>query len=206
MADTLRREIIAGLMGPGERLTQEDIGARLGVSRVPVREALVILEQEGWISMEMQRGGRVLPIESSIADNAEVWDLIFSLMARRASDRLTPEQDAQLAAIAADLSATKDAASIWNLCDAYLDVVFEAASAPPVARTLRRIRTMAIDTIFDVVPATLEPSRRGTLAVIEAIRNRDAEGAVAAHEEMQAECLHLLEAVFSNRNTSEPTT
>ena len=206
MADTLRREIIAGLMGPGERLTQEDIGARLGVSRVPVREALVILEQEGWISMEMQRGGRVLPIESSIADNAEVWDLIFSLMARRASDRLTPEQDAQLAEIAAALSATKDAASIWNLCDTYLDVVFEAASAPPVARTLRRIRTMAIDTIFDVVPATLEPSRRGTLAVIEAIRNHDAEGAVAAHEEMQAECLHLLEAVFSNRNTSEPTT
>jgi DNA-binding GntR family transcriptional regulator len=118
---------------------------------------------------------------------------------------MTPEQDAQLADIAADLSATEDAASIWNLCDGYLDVVFEAASAPPVARTLRRIRTMAIDTIFDVVPATLEPSRRGTLAVIEAIRNRDPDGAVAAHEAMQAECLHLLEAVFSNRNTSQPT-
>ncbi|HEX9832880.1 MAG TPA: GntR family transcriptional regulator [Mycobacterium sp.] len=205
VADRLRREIIAGDMRPGERLTQEDIGARFGVSRVPVREALVILEQEGWISMEMQRGGRVLPIESSFADNAEVWDLIFGLMARRAAERLTPEQDAQLADIAADLSATKDAAAIWNLCDAYLDVVFEAASAPPVARTLRRIRTMAIDTIFDVVPATLEPSRRGTLAVIDAIRDRDSQRAVAAHEAMQAECLHLLEAVFANRNASQST-
>ncbi len=205
VADRLRREIVAGLIGPGERLTQEEIGARLGVSRVPVREALVILEQEGWVSMEMQRGGRVLPIESSIADNAEVWDLIFSLMARRAAQRLTPQQDAQLADIAADLSATKDAASIWTLCDAYLDVVFEAASAPPVARTLRRIRMMAIDTIFDVVPATLEPSRVGTLAVIEAIRDHDPERAVAAHDAMQAECLHLLQAVFANRETAQPT-
>jgi DNA-binding GntR family transcriptional regulator len=206
VADRLRREIVAGLIGPGERLTQEDIGARLGVSRVPVREALVILEQEGWVTMEMQRGGRVLPIESSIADNAEVWDLIFGLMARRAADRLTPEFDAQLADIAEQLRATKDAAAIWTLCDAYLDVIFEAGSAPPVARTLRRIRAMAIDTIFDVVPATLEPSRVGTLAVIEAIRDGDGERAVAAHDVMQAECLHLLESAFASRKTAQSTT
>lgn len=205
VADHLRRQIIAGEIGPGERLTQEDIGAHLGVSRVPVREALVILEQEGWVRMEMHRGGRVLPIEESIADNAEVWDLVFGLMARRAADRLTPELDAQLADYAAQLNAAKDATVIWNLCDAYLDVIFEAASAPPVARTLRRIRMMAIDTIFDVVPATLDVSRAGVLAVIAAIRDRDGARAVAAHEAMQAECLDLLTSAFAKGKTEQPT-
>src|SRR5947209_10308728 len=100
VADHIRRRIISGELKPGERLTQEDIGAQLGVSRVPVREALVILEQEGWVRMEMHRGGRVLPIESSIGDNAEVWSLVFGLVARRAADRLTPELDTQLAEIA----------------------------------------------------------------------------------------------------------
>ena len=73
IADHLRRQIIHGELGPGQRLAQEDIAARLGTSRVPVREALVILEQEGWIKMEMHRGGFVLPIETSVGDNAEVW-------------------------------------------------------------------------------------------------------------------------------------
>lgn len=204
VADHLRRQIIAGEIGPGERLTQEDIGAQLGVSRVPVREALVILEQEGWVRMEMHRGGRVLPIATSIGDNAEVWNLIFGLVARRAADRLTPELDTQLGDIAAQLKATKDAAAVWDLCEAYLDVLFEAASAPAVARTLRRVRTMAVDSIFEVVPEALEVSRLGTLAVIEAVRARDGERAVVAHDAMQAECLHLLVSAFERRTPERP--
>ncbi|BBZ38842.1 GntR family transcriptional regulator [Mycobacterium conspicuum] len=204
VADHLRRQIISGEMGPGERLTQEEIGAELGVSRVPVREALVILEQEGWVRMEMHRGGRVLPIESSIGDNAEVWNLIFGLVARRAADRLTPELDTQLGDIAVQLGATNDAAAVWNLCEAYLDVIFEAASAPAVAWTLRRVRTMAVDSIFEVVPEALEVSRVGALAVIEAIRDRDGAGAVAAHDAMQAECLRLLVSAFERRRPEQP--
>ncbi|MGA7050371.1 MAG: GntR family transcriptional regulator [Mycobacterium sp.] len=205
VADHLRRQIISGELEPGERLTQEDIGARLGVSRVPVREALVILEQEGWVRMEMHRGGRVLPIETSIFDNAEVWNLVFGLMARRAAARLNPDQDAQLADIAEQLGATKDPTTVWTLCEAYLDVIFEAGSAPAVARMLRRVRTMAIDTIFEVVPVALEVSRVGALAVIEAIRMRDGERAVIAHDAMQAESLRLLVSAFQDRKPDQPS-
>jgi len=199
IADHLRRQIITGDLGPGQRLAQEEIAAQLGTSRVPVREALVILEQEGWVKMEMHRGGFVLPIETSVSDNAEVWDLLFGLIARRAAARLTPEFDAQLATIAADLTATEDPTTIASLCEDYLDVLFEAASAPAVARTVRRTRATSIDTIFGVVPKTIEISRTGALAVIAAIRARDGEGANAAHAEMQKECLGLLLKAFSDR-------
>lgn len=49
IADAIRNEILAGNMEPGEELTQETLAEMLGVSRMPVREALQLLEQEGFI-------------------------------------------------------------------------------------------------------------------------------------------------------------
>lgn len=192
VADHLRRQILAGELAPNQRLTQEDIAARLGTSRVPVREALVILEHEGWVKMEMHRGGFVLPIETAVVDNAEVWDMIFALVARRAAKRLTPEFDAALADVAEKLAASKDPATTAGLCEQYLDVLFDAASAPAIARTVRRSRATSIDAIVEVVPDTIELSRRGALEIIEAIRARDGKRAIAAHAELQRECLDRL--------------
>lgn len=198
VADHLRRQIITGELVAGQRLAQEDIAAQLGTSRVPVREALVILEQEGFVKMEMHRGGFVLPLETSITDNAEVWDLVFGLVARRAAARLTPEFDSQLAQIAAELTATDDPAAISVLCEEHLDVLFDAAHAPPVARTVRRARASAINTIFDVVPDAIEISRVGALAIIDAIRDHDGERAYCTHVAMQRECLDLLKKAIEN--------
>ncbi|WP_249026337.1 FCD domain-containing protein [Mycobacterium kyorinense] len=140
-----------------------------------------------------------MPIETSVGDNAEVWDLVFGLVARRAVARLTPEFDAQLAQVATELRATRDPATISALCEHYLDVLFDAASAPAVARMVRRIRATSIDTIFSVAPNTIEISRKGTLAVITAIRDHDSERANSAHAAMQRDCLDLLMKAFKNR-------
>ena len=199
IADHLRRQIINGELGPGQRLTQEDIAARLGTSRVPVREALVILEQEGWVKMEMHRGGFVLPIETSVSDNAEVWDLVFGLIVRRAVARMTDEHDSHFAEIAKQLAAAQQPAAVSALCEDYLDILFEAASAPAVARTVRRTRATSIDSIVGVAPETTEISRKGTLAIIKAIRARDGERANAEHAAMQRDCLELLLKAFRNR-------
>ncbi|MCA2245454.1 GntR family transcriptional regulator [Mycobacterium sp. WUMAC-067] len=200
MADRLRSQIITGELAPGQRLAQEDIAAQLGTSRVPVREALVILEQEGWIRMEMHRGGFVLPIETSVGDNAEVWELVFGLVARRAAVRLTPEFDARLAQIATELATVTDPTTVSALCEDYLDVLFNAAAAPAVARIVRRTRTTTIDTLFAVVPEAIEISRTAALAIIDAIRARDGARANAAHEAMQRECLDLLMTAIKNRD------
>jgi DNA-binding GntR family transcriptional regulator len=199
IADHLRRQIITGELAAGQRLTQEDIAGQLGTSRVPVREALVILEQEGWVKMEMHRGGFVLPIETSVGDNAEVWDLVFGLVVRRAVARMTPECDARLAEIAAELNAARDPATVSALCESYLDTLFDTASAPAVARMVRRTRATSIDTIFGVAPDTIEVSRRGTLSVISAIRGGDSERANAAHKAMQRKCLKMLMKAFKER-------
>ena len=59
VADYLRDAILNGEIAPGERIRQEDVAERFGASRLPVREALRILEAEGLTEHEANKGARV---------------------------------------------------------------------------------------------------------------------------------------------------
>ncbi|WP_309072602.1 GntR family transcriptional regulator, partial [Arthrobacter sp.] len=67
----LRRMIIAGEVQPGEPLRQDALAERLGVSRVPLREAFKILEGEGQIVYQPHRGFKVARL--SLADLLETY-------------------------------------------------------------------------------------------------------------------------------------
>lgn len=59
VAAYLREAILAGRLQPGDRIRQEDIASRFGASRLPVREALRMLEAEGLTEHEPHKGARV---------------------------------------------------------------------------------------------------------------------------------------------------
>jgi DNA-binding GntR family transcriptional regulator len=59
VAAYLRDAILHGRLLPGDRIRQEDIAARFGTSRLPVREALRMLEAEGLTEHEPNKGARV---------------------------------------------------------------------------------------------------------------------------------------------------
>src|SRR5690348_9080134 len=59
VAGYLREAILSGEIAPGERIRQEDIAERFGTSRLPVREALRILEAEGLTEHHPNKGARV---------------------------------------------------------------------------------------------------------------------------------------------------
>ena len=59
VADYLREAILRGDIRPGEHVRQEDVAQRLGASRLPVREALRMLEAEGLVEHEANKGARV---------------------------------------------------------------------------------------------------------------------------------------------------
>lgn len=68
VAARLREEILGGRILPGARLRQEELAERLGASRIPVREALRILEAEGLTEHEPHKGARVLLLDSRDVD------------------------------------------------------------------------------------------------------------------------------------------
>jgi DNA-binding GntR family transcriptional regulator len=96
--EELRRTIGGGLLGPGERVRQEEIAERLGISIAPVREALAVLEGEGQITYRPRHGYFVT--ELRMADLAEIYQLRELLEARLARLALAAMDDEALERIA----------------------------------------------------------------------------------------------------------
>jgi DNA-binding GntR family transcriptional regulator len=71
--DRLSHDILAGEIAPGERLIEEQLTRRLGISRAPVREALRLLAQQGLVEHLPRRGVRVTTL--SERDVAELYGL-----------------------------------------------------------------------------------------------------------------------------------
>ncbi|GMA96815.1 hypothetical protein GCM10025881_36390 [Pseudolysinimonas kribbensis] len=57
--EVIRESIVSGAFAPGERLRQEAIATAIGVSRIPVRSALMQLESEGLVDFHPRRGAVV---------------------------------------------------------------------------------------------------------------------------------------------------
>jgi DNA-binding GntR family transcriptional regulator len=200
VADVLRREIFAGHYGPNQRIAQEDVARRLRVSRIPVREALVILEREGRVRMVLHRGAFVLPMdEESIRDNAELFATVLAFVGRRATERVTPALLQALASVTFRLREAEDPQAIYRLSEEYLDAIIEVGTAPRLARTLRRMRALAVDNLFEVVPGAMEVTRQGVLALIDAIRDGDPDRVVAEQMSMQRKSADLVIAAFQAR-------
>src|SRR5690349_20742173 len=64
----LRHEILSGTLEPGERLVEEQLTRRLGISRAPLREALRLLGQQGLVEHLPRRGVRVVQLSSRDID------------------------------------------------------------------------------------------------------------------------------------------
>jgi DNA-binding GntR family transcriptional regulator len=73
VAHELREEILAGRLSPGERLVEDAIAKRYGVSRVPVREALSRLQSEGFVTIVRYRGATVS--ETLVQDSRELLQI-----------------------------------------------------------------------------------------------------------------------------------
>jgi len=80
VSEKIRGQILAGRLKPGERLIEDRLSAELGVSRVPVREALRGLSMEGLVRLEPNRGASVTEVTPQLlAELVEVRTLLEAL-------------------------------------------------------------------------------------------------------------------------------
>jgi len=91
-AEAIRRKIFEGQLKDGEPLRQDLLAAEFGISRTPVREALVQLEAEGLVKIEPHKGAVVAGASlASIEEIFELRELLEPMLLERSAPRLTDE-------------------------------------------------------------------------------------------------------------------
>lgn len=108
----LRQEILAGAAAPGNLLAESAVARRLGVSRVPVREALFALEREGLV--EFSDTGSAFVRDLTARDFEEIYALRLALeplAARLATSRFKDD----VSALEKNLAATRKAKSVEQI-------------------------------------------------------------------------------------------
>jgi DNA-binding GntR family transcriptional regulator len=112
--DRLRREILAGALEPGERLVEEHVTRRFGISRAPLREALRLLAQQGLVEHLPRRGVRVATL--SDLDAQELFE-VRDVLERFAIARALPCSPSDLAAARIELATMRRAATTGDLLE-----------------------------------------------------------------------------------------
>lgn len=137
----IRQRLLDGRIGPGDAVRPDAIGNELGVSAVPVREALRILEGEGHVTNRPHRGYVVAELD--IDDLTEIYrirDLLENEAVRQAIPKLGSGDVARLRAIVAEMEEVgEDVIELTAVNRNFHFTLFEAAEMPHLLRLLRML-------------------------------------------------------------------
>ena len=197
----IKRLIFDGVLAPGTRVPQDLVAQELGISRVPVREALIGLEREGWVRIELHRGAFVHGFdEATLRDHYELYGLVLGFAARRALERVDADAlAAKLTTLAKQVAKAKEPALLGELTVDFHDTVLRASTSRPSAKLLRALSQMVPGDFFSLVPHAMVVERRGLPKIAAAIAARDGEAADAEYRRVMHAVGDDVLAVFAAR-------
>jgi DNA-binding GntR family transcriptional regulator len=106
IADSLRAAILGGSYLPGARIRQEDVAARSGASRIPVREALRMLDSEGLVTLVANSGAWVTKLSlSECVETYLIRERLEPLLLRTSMPRLDAAAVDRLGALVEEMEA-----------------------------------------------------------------------------------------------------
>lgn len=201
--EQIRRRILDNVWPPGHRALEQEVALALGMSRTPVREALVRLTNEGLVEVVPRHGMRVLPV--SPTDMREIYEILTALecMAAEIVARRHPTDDELLPLIRAtadmDTALAKDDLDAWAAADErFHSALVELSGNRQLAATVwnywdraHRARMFSLRLRPKPVHSTQEH-----FELLTRLRNGDAEGASAVNRAHRERASRELLAIF----------
>ena len=199
--ERVRDEIVSGALRPGEQLVEARIAADLGVSKTPVREALIRLQRDGLVEIEPYRGARVL--EPSATDIREILELRLLIECQIARDLAAHRPAGVLKALESSVAESRTALAAGNTplvldsLTAFSDILAEACGNSRMLKLLVDLRSvlLVIGKTSLRAPGREARSIAEHEAIVAAIRAGDTDAAAAA----TAQHIHSIE-----RDSLEP--
>ena len=179
-ANELRDRILTGRLQPGDRLDLEELTAEFGISRTPIREALLELSYEGLVAITPRSGMAVVGITPGDAvDNFAVLAALAGKAAEMATARITPDELAELHVLAQAIDGSDNVVTANRR---FHRAVNQAARSPRLLTYLRQAVRVVPGNYFELFPEQEERSRREHAALLDAMEHADAEAARAVME------------------------
>ena len=180
--NTLRDAILTGKLVPGERLMENQLADKLGVSRTPVREALRMLELENLVELVPRKGAQVLDMsEKDITNILEVRSALEGLATSVACKKMSKEDLQQLKNMEVDFEkavADNDVERFVDIDEDFHDLIFSATENDKLINIFRNLRIQLYR--YRMAQAKNNETSMSTIvahhrSIIRAIENHDAE-------------------------------
>lgn len=196
----IRRLIFDGHLRPGVRVPQEQIARTLGISRIPIREALIALEREGWVTIELHRGAFVNALDApAVSDTYDLFGLVYGFAVGRAMARGMDGATERLVTIERAVASIDDPDEIGRLVIEFHATIVDAARSPRVKVVLRAMSGLIPGNFFALVPGAIELERKGLNAIVRAVTRGDAERAAEEYKRMMRRQGELVVRLFEER-------
>jgi len=205
VADVLRKAIFQGTLRPGQELKQAELAQQLGISRIPVREALQMLERDGLILVQGNRRAIVSPItDYSISDHYDIRSMLEGEAAARAS--MHPEKFEALVGAQAAVEAVarqRQMAEYVRLNKSFHNAIWEAAGSAQLVAILENLWKGLPPHLPELLPDQMDRSIIEHRKIVDAIKSGIPEVARSAMSKHVIRSLHdFLEhrAAVANRD------
>jgi DNA-binding GntR family transcriptional regulator len=179
-ANELRDRILTGALQPGDRLDLDQLTAEFGISRTPIREALLELSYEGLVEITPRSGMAVVGITPEDAvDNFAVLAALAGKAAEMATSRITADELAELRRLAEAIGPSDD---VVGANRSFHRALNQASRSPRLLTYLRQAVRVVPGNYFELFPEQEQRSQREHAAILDAMEQGDAATARALSE------------------------
>lgn len=196
--NTLRDAILTGKLVPGERLMENQLAEKLGVSRTPVREALRMLELENLVELVPRKGAQVLDMsEKDIVNILEVRSALEGLATSLACKKMTKEDLQQLKNLEVDFEKAvteNDVEHFVDIDEDFHDLIFAATENDKLINIFRNLRIQLYryrmaQAKNDASMSTIVAHHRSIIRAIENHDNEEGASIAQGHIKYQTESI-----------------
>ncbi|MDD4365512.1 MAG: GntR family transcriptional regulator [Synergistales bacterium] len=181
IAAVLREAIYRGILPEGRSLPQAQLALRLGVSPIPLREALRLLETEGLVAFQGYRGAMVTAL--SVEEARELYEMVAALetnLLRIAFPRITRRIVEDAARALDQMEREPDCIRWRDLNQVFHNLFYEPADRPLTLDMLARLRQKTDRNIRTHLASMREESQRQHRQILAAVEARELPAALEA--------------------------
>jgi len=196
-ATYIRQSILSGHLKPGERIDQDAIATELGVSRLPVREAVIALDREGLVHTIPRKGAYVSRVDrTDIADHYQIFGQVAGLAAARAVARMDDEGLSELQGLHDAMQSAQDRQEQQRLNHEFHRAINSASGSQRMISMLQLLSRSLPMPYADFPAEWLDEANRQHREIVEAFQRRDTLAAQRAMEQhINASARHAIEVL-----------